>query len=75
MTEGAICTIDECGCSKYAIQIEEGTGKGSLSTETDGEEWCFISIITDELDLDNDQACVRAKDLKLVKTSLIHQNP
>lgn len=71
LIENAICTVNKCGCSKYPIIVE--AGNTTLSKITDGEEWCFISVETDDFDLYEDQGCVRAKDLKLVRTSLIKQ--
>ena len=63
LTKGAVWTINVCGCSKYAVEFEEG--KVIVSTVSDDEEWCFISKTLID-DYDEIQGCVRAKDLKLL---------
>lgn len=65
LTKGALWIINECGCSEYALEMSKDTGKVQLSTITDGEEWCYISKTTTDLDQEEVQACIRAKDLEL----------
>lgn len=62
LKKGVYCTIIECGLSKYPNEIDEQTGY--WSTVTSDIEWCTVRIITQEVDPDNEEDFVRAKDLQ-----------
>lgn len=59
-TEGAVCSVILCGLSEYPQSPLTGENIGN----TDGVEWCFVSVATERADPDNDEDYVKAEDLK-----------
>ena len=66
LKKGVYCIIIECGLSKYPGKVDEQTNSWitPIDTDTDGVEWCTVRIITQEVDPDNEEDFVRAKDLQ-----------
>lgn len=60
---GATCSVIECALSQYPKNSETGEENG----DTDGIEWCNISISTPVFDPDYQEDFVKAKDLKKYK--------
>jgi len=56
----AVCSRIVCGLSEYP----QSPITGEIIGETDGLEWCFVSVATERADPCHDEDCVKAKDLK-----------
>lgn len=59
-TKGAVCSVILCGLSEYPTSPLTGEIIGN----TDGVEWCFVSVATERADPDHDEDYVKAEDLK-----------
>jgi len=60
---GATCSVIECAISQYPINAETGQDNG----DTDGVEWCEVSISTPVFDPDYEEDYVKAENLKEYK--------
>ena len=59
-TEGVVCSIILCGLSQYPQSALTGDDIG----DTDGIEWCYVSVATETADTGYNENYVKAKDLK-----------
>ena len=63
-TKNAVGSVSECGLSKYDSNPETNRDGKFV----DGEEWCYLQLVTPIADFDNSEGWVKAKDLRDVRT-------